>query len=240
MTSPRTIDWVDARNPFGKFLAPPLLLSARDDGSLALGSFPGWDAYRGAGWEVPPWRERTLFGERATSTESGWTIDVDGAMDVLPAADVAADFVVEGSLSLSGARGGLALRLDDDGCGLYVELSPDSRRIVLQRWGMTRNDRDGLPRYAHEELQSSDRSARVDVGHPVPFRLLSVGPYIEVSFGGDVAISAMTGNPASGRWGIWVEDGRCAAGDLRWAPMRRPASGGSPGGRPSMEASSLD
>ena len=241
MTSSHTVDWVDARNPFGKFLAPPLLLSARDDGSLALRSFPGWDAYRGAGWQAPSPRERTLFGDRATCRQSGsdWRIDVDGAMDVLPAASVATDFVVEGSLVLSGARGGLALRLDDDGCGLYVELTPDSRHIALQRWGMTRNGRDGRLRYAFEELQSSHRSAVVDVGNPMPFRLLSVGPYIEASFGGDVAISAMTGNPASGRWSIWVENGSCVASDLRWAPMRRPAGVDAPGVRPAVEASGV-
>jgi hypothetical protein len=239
MTSSRTIDWVDARNPFGKFLAPPLLLAARDDDSLTLRSFPGWGAYHDAGWQAPRFQERTLFSERATSTESGWRINADGAMDVLPAASVATDFVVEGSLALSGARGGLGLRLDDDGCGLYVELTPDCRHIVLQRWGMTRNTRDGRLRYAFEALQSSHRSVPFDVETPIPFRLLSVGPYIEASFGGEVAISAMTGNPESGRWGIWVEDGTCTASDLRWTQMRCPATMGVPVVHPSLEAASV-
>ena len=98
MTSSRTIDWVDARNPFGKFLAPPLRISARDNGSLALGSFPGWDVYRNAEWQPPQSRQRTLFQERATSTDRAWHIEADGGMDVLLAASAAADFVVEGSL----------------------------------------------------------------------------------------------------------------------------------------------
>ena len=134
----------------------------------------------------------------------------------------------KGPCTLSGARGGLALRLDDDGCGLFVELTPESGQIVLQRWGFTRHERDGGLRYAYDVLQASHRSTLIDAGNPIPFRLLSVGPYVEASFGGELAIATMTGSPATGSWGFWVEDGSCTARDLRWAPMQRPGSVGRP------------
>jgi beta-fructofuranosidase len=235
MTSSRTIDWVEARNPFGKFLAPPLRISARDDGSLALASFPGWDAYRGAGWQSPQSRERTLFQDRAMPLGRDWHIDAGGGMDVLLATYAKTDFIVEGSLVLAGPRGGLALRLNDDGCGLFIELTPESGQIALQRWGLTRNERNGGLRYAYNILQSSHRSTPIDTGNPVPFRLLSVGPYVEASFGGEVAIATMTGSPEAGAWGVWVEDGACSVSDLRWAPMRRPGSVGQLEMNPSVE-----
>jgi hypothetical protein len=160
-------------------------------------------------------------------------------MDVVVASEAATDFVVEGSLVLSGARGGLALRLDDDGCGLFIELTPESGQIELQRWGFTRNERHGGMRYAYDVLQSSHRSIPIHVGNPIPFRLLSVGPYVEASFGGEVAIATMTGSPAAGAWGIWVEDGSCTVSDLRWAPMQRPGSAGRREMNPSVEVVSV-
>ena len=222
MTSSRTVDWVEARNPFGKFLAPPLRLTAREDGSLALGSYPGWDEYRDGGWRAPEPATGTLFAETAVDNPPPWRINRQGAMDVLTAGALADDFVLEGILTLDGARGGLGVRLDAEGNGLYVELAPGSRRVTLQRWGSTRNDHDGTHRHEFDELQAVTLPAQMKAGAAMPIRLLVVGPYVEVSLAGEVAIAAMTGKPRAGAWGMWVEDGSCGLTEARWAPMRRP------------------
>ncbi len=221
MTSARTVDWVEANNPFGKFLAPPLELLKRPDGSLSLGSYPGWDAYRLREWQSPR-PEAPLLGDESPHPNSAWGVASDGAMGLRTASPNAADFVLEGTLVLNAGKGGLALRLDEAGNGLYVELALDSRRVSLQHWGTTRHEQDGSHRHAYDELQCTERSEAVATGAAIPFRLLSVGPYLEVAFGGEVALATMTGVPGAGRWGIWVEDGSCLVDDVRWAPMRRP------------------
>ena len=221
MTSGRTVDWIDARNPFGKFLAPPLVLTDRGDGSLVLASYPGWDACRAGQWRPPEPAARTLFGLNPTEPASDWALSSPGAMDVL-AAPGDDDFVAEGMLTIDGVRGGLALRLDADGNGLYFELTPGSCSAFLQRWNTDRNTIDLSHRHAFAELQRAERATPVVRGEPVTFRLLSVGPYIELSLGGEVAIATMTGCPGANRWGMWVQDGSMHASDLRWAPMRRP------------------
>jgi beta-fructofuranosidase len=219
LTSPRTIDWIDLRNPFGKFLAPPLTLTARADGSLALGSFPGWDAYQVGDWHTPRSPQRTLYG--AAVRESVWRLDSTGAFDLLPG-DAADDVLLEGTMTLTGARGGLALRLDDEACGLYLELLPETSRVTLRRRGIRRTER-GAQRYAYDHLQRANRHEPSTTGTALPFRLLSVGPYVELSLAGEVAIATMTGEPPAGHWGFWVEDGSLAVSNLRCAAMRAPA-----------------
>lgn len=226
MTSARTVDWVDARNPFGKFMAPPLELRDRGDGSLALSSFSGWDAYRDDEWQSPRPDGQSAFGQLPTIPDSEWSAIALSAMDLLTTTLGADDFVVEGLLTIYGPRGGLALRLDDAGSGLYIELTPGSRSVSLQRWGSDHNVIDGSSRHAYVELQRVDMAAPLAGAEPTPFRLLSVGPYVEFSLGGDVAIATMTGASGQSRWGIWIQDGTAHATDVRWAPMRRPAAPG--------------
>jgi beta-fructofuranosidase len=216
-----TVDWVNARNPFGKFLAPPLLLSARDDGSLALGSFPGWDGYRG-GWDAAPAADRETMHGGSQDARDGLTAHAAGGMALLVAESSTGDCVVEGLLALSGARGGVALRLDDAGNGLYLELVPGSRRVQLQRWGIRGDERDGSLGPAYEFLQEGERHDPIPDDCEVTVRMMTVGPYVEISLDGEVAIAFMTGSPAAGRWGVWVEDGDCALREARCAPMRRP------------------
>jgi beta-fructofuranosidase len=220
-STPVTVDWVNARNPFGKFLAPPLVLSARDDGSLALGSFPGWDDYRGDWAAVRTSDEQPLAAGPLTAADS-LTAGGPGGMALVAAEAIAGDFVVEGSLVLSGARGGIALRLDDAGNGLYLAMTPGSPRVQLQRWGIRRDERDGSLGPVFEILQEGERHNPIPDGREIALRMMTVGPYVEFALNGEVTVAFMTGTPAAGRWGVWVDDGTCFFREARWAPMRRP------------------
>jgi hypothetical protein len=225
LTASRTVAWVDTRNPFGEFLAPPLVVTSRADGSLALAPFPGWDAYRANDWRPPLSDAQSLF--RGEPVEAGpvWALTSEHGMDALTAGAAADDFVVEGVLRLDGARGGLALRLDGSGNGLYVELAPPSRAVSLQRWGVAHGAFDGSQRHDFTELQRTELVHPVARDAPLPFRWLSAGPCVECALGGEVVIATMTGASGEGRWGLWVQDGSLIASDLRWSPMRRPQSG---------------
>ena len=125
-------------------------------------------------------------------------------------------------MTLDGARGGLAWRLDNEGSGLYIELAPDTARVSLQRWGTTQREHSEVVRHDFDGLQTVQRRNPLGAGEALPFRLLSVGPYVEVSLAGEVAIATMSGKPRMGKWGFWVEDGSCVVRDLRWAAMRSP------------------
>ncbi len=222
MTTAQTVDWVEARNPFGKFLAPPLVVVMREESRLALESYPGWDAYRAENWQPPIPRSTSLFSGTPAGMEARWRLDSPGAMDVLASATPAGDMMVEGEILLDAARGGLALRLNDDGDGLFIELDPGSREVALQRWGSVTRDEGRSWHHSFDSLQQVRRHEPIERGAAMPFRLLSVGPYIELSLGGEVAIATATGKPAAGNWGIWAEDGSCTLTNARWAPMRQP------------------
>jgi hypothetical protein len=202
------------------------VLTDGGDGSLSLAWFPGWDAYRADAWQPPQPEDQTLFGKLPTDPNATWTISSSGAMDVLTAKPGADDLVVEGLLTIDGPRGGLALRLDEAGNGLYIELTPGSQSVSLQRWGADHNAIDDSYRHVYGELQRVETAASLVRGEPTPFRLLSVGPYVEVSLGGEVAVATMTGAPGQSRWGVWIQDGSARASDVRWAPMRRPETPG--------------
>lgn len=226
MTTAQTVDWVEARNPFGKFLAPPLTVITGDNGRLALASFSGWDAYRTADWQRPLPSAASLFSGTPAGPDTGWRLDCPGAMDVLTCETPTGDMMIEGDILLDAARGGFALRLNDDGDGLYVELVPGSREMALQRWGTMTRDEGRSWRHSFDALQQAPRHEAIARGAAIPFRLLSIGPYIEVSIGGEVAIATATGKPAAGNWGIWAEDGSCVLSNARWAPMRQPGEAG--------------
>ena len=225
-TSPRTIDWVVPRNPFGKWLAPPLALVPRADGSLGRRSFAGW----AASLEEPPApaapAPRTLFGRVPVDAGPGWLVAGDGAMEVLTARGPAADCLIEGELALSGGAGGVGFRLDDEGGGYFVEIRPGSTTVSLQKWLPTEEPHERRRGYAWRELQRADLATTFPEDRPVPFRVLLAGPYIEVSLDGEVVLATFSGERLDGPWGVWTAAGRAAATGVRFAPLRRPWANG--------------
>ncbi len=217
----RRIDWAAIRNPYGKTLAPPLVLERRNDDRLARVSFPGWTAFREHDPAPVAHRRRTQFHGVAAPTRA-WEIDAPGGMDVLAAEDEAADADITLDLVLSGAAGGLGFRLDDEGGGIFVEAAPGSREIALVKWMPEGDPRAGTRGYRREEVQRETMAEPFPSEHAVALRLLTVGPYIEVSVAGEVVIATFSGERFAGGWGIWVESGTARASNVLLAPMRRP------------------
>jgi hypothetical protein len=205
----QTVDWVEARNPFGKFLAPPLEIAPRNDGSLGLRSFAGWQMYEGDAWQPVP-----LDGNLQASSTMASTF----------ATPPAHNYQVRGELTMNGARGGLALRVaNDESSGLFIELAPGSRTVMLQRWGTRTRDMDAGLGLTYDVLQQAQLHAPIPTGEPFAFTLLNVGAYVELSVNDEVVLATMTGRPASGASGVWVEDGELRAENVMWVPMRQPA-----------------
>ncbi len=208
-STPRTVDWVEARNPFGKFLAPPLEMAPREDGSLGLRSFPGWQAYEGNAWQpvTADWNVSALATTRVTFTSPP-----------------AHNFQARGAFTLDAARGGLGFRVgEDESSGLFIELTPGSRTVSLQRWGTRQRDMGTALGLTYGVLQQAELHRPIRAGDPVAFTLLNVGPYVEFSVNGEVVLATMTGQPADGACGVWVEDGELRAGNAQWVAMRQPA-----------------
>lgn len=220
MTTPRTIDWTLPRNPFGKWLAPPLELIRQVNGSLGRRSFAGWDAYRDRQAASIAPAAATLFGHVAVAADEGWRLPGSGAMDVLTAIESAGDLIIEGHLALAG-RGGLAFRLDDIGGGYFVELCPGSATVSLQKWLPT-DDVAGRRGYEWRVLQSGDLGAAFPNQQRVPFRLLVCGPYIEVSLDREVVLATFSGQRLVGRWGLWTAGSPARGFDIRASTLRQP------------------
>jgi beta-fructofuranosidase len=205
----QTVDWVEGRNPFGKFLAPPLEITPRPDGSLGLRSFAGWQAYEGDAWQPVP---------------VDWELHASSTTRSAFAAPPAHNFQVRGELTLNAARGGLALRVgEDESSGLFIELSPGSRNVSLQRWGTRPRDMGAGLGQMYEVLQQAELHAPIRAGERFAFTLLNVGPYVEFSVNDEVVLATMTGRPPHGKCGAWVEDGALRAANVRWVAMRQPA-----------------
>jgi hypothetical protein len=208
-STPQTVDWVEARNPFGKFLAPPLEIAPRPDGSLNLRSFAGWQAYEGGTWQSVP---------------ADWNLSAPSTTRMAFASPPAHNFQANGELTLNAARGGLALRVgNDESSGLFIELTPDSRIVTLQRWGTRQRNMGGALGLTYEVLQQAELHEPLRASEPFTFTLLNVGPYVECSINDEVVLATMTGRPADGACGAWVEDGDLVAVNVTWVAMRQPA-----------------
>jgi beta-fructofuranosidase len=208
-STPQTVDWLEARNPFGKHLAPPLEIVTRDNGSLSLRSFAGWQAYEGGTWQLAP---------------ADWSLNAPSTTRMANAAPPAHNFQLHGELTLDAARGGLALRVgDDESSGLFIELKPGSRTVSLQRWGTRRRDIGEALGLTYDVLQQADLHAPLRAREPVAFTLLNVGPYVEFAVNDEVVLATMTGRPADGACGVWVEDGELDTANVHWVAMRQPA-----------------
>jgi beta-fructofuranosidase len=208
-STPQTVDWVEARNPFGKFLAPPLEIVPRTDGSLALRTFAGWQAYEGDVWQPVP---------------ADWTLSAPATTRTDFAAPPAHNYQVRGELTLDAARGGLAFRVGEDASsGLYIELTPGSRTVTLQRWGTRQRNMGAALGLTYDVLQQAQLHRPLRAGDPIGFTLLSVGPYVEFSINDEVALATMTGHPEHGTCGFWVEDGELHTANVQWVALRQPA-----------------
>jgi beta-fructofuranosidase len=221
MSDSRRVDWMSVRNPFGKTLAPPLVLDRRENGRLARKSFPGWVGLRSSDQARAMPAPVTAF-QGQPADPGGWDLKAGGGMDVLLAASAASDADITLKLDLSCAAGGLAFRMDEEGGGYFVEFTPQLREASLVKWLPERNARTGFRGYRREVVQRETMFTPFPASEKVAVRLLVVGPYVEVSVRGEVVLATFTGERLTGSWGIWAESGAARADEVRIAPMRRP------------------
>ena len=219
-------DWAGIRNPYGKFVVAPLVLEPAADGRLVRRSFPGWEAYRAA--PLAPLSAAgatTLCSPSDAAAVGGWTVDAPGGFEILAAAGEAGDACLSGTIVLDAAAGGLACRLDGDATGYFLRLTPGSAEVVLTKWlpGGRPEEVVGFPWFNYVDVQRGGLDRPLPRGAAIPFQLLAVGPYIELSLWGEVVIAAVTGERRQGRLGVWAEDGRVTLGEPLVAPMRQPA-----------------
>jgi len=216
-TLPNRVDWVNVRNPHGKFVMPPLVLEPRADGSLARRSFWGWDAYTADAIDPTP-AERTLHFDAPVTD---WSITTaPGGMDIAVSRETASDFILTGSLRLDAATGGIAFRLDDDGSGYFVTLRPGCDNVSLHKWLPTEDRFDQRPWFSYVTIQEETIVQPLDWPSGVSFRLISSGPYIELSLAGEVVLSALSGERQQGRFGLWAESGSVRANELTSFALR--------------------
>ena len=209
--------WGTRVNSYGKISTPPLVLCRRADGSLQRSSFPGWEAYRAAPPSAPTAAGSSLFQDRPVSR---WQVAPAEGADMAVSADPMDDFLLEGDLTLDAPAGGLGLRLDERGGGYVIELAPGRSDVSLQKWLPP----ESQPTYAFQEIQRGRLYRPLEAGRAVPFRLLSVGAYVELELDGEVVLSTMTGARTTGRVGVWAEGGLARLAEARLSPMRQPVN----------------
>jgi hypothetical protein len=213
-------DWPGIRNPFSKFLVAPLVLRRRADGSLARHSFPGWAGYRSAALAAPIPAAETAF-RAALLPGATWRLSTADGMDVLATTEVAENVWLAGTLILDAPTGGLAFRLDEEGGGYFIEVNSLTAEVTLKKCFLLPVG-EGPARVRYHVLQRGHLTQPLTPGEPITFCLISCGPYIECSFGGEVVLATLSAERTRGPVGIWAESGIILATDLLWAPLRVP------------------
>lgn len=214
------VDWVNVRNPHGKFVMPLLVLEPRADGSLARRSFWGWESYIGEAIDATPAEHTLHFHE----SSNDWSFSTAvGSMDIVASNEIAGDFVLTGTLRLDAATGGIAFRLDDDGSGYFVTVRPGASTIALHKWLPTEDRFDRRPWFSYVTIQEEAIVSSLDWSSGVAFRLISSGPYIELSLASEVVLSALSGERQTGRFGFWAESGSAQADDVRLNSLKSTA-----------------
>jgi beta-fructofuranosidase len=209
--------WGTRVNSYGRIAPPPLVLRRRTDGSLQRSGFPGWEAYRAAPPTAPRMAGASLFRDQPVSR---WETAPAAGADMAVSADDLGDFLLEGELTITAPSGGLGLRLDERGGGYVIELAPGRDEVTLQKWLPPADQ----PTYAFQEIQRGRLYRPLEVGRAVPFRLLSVGPYVELELDAEVVVATLTGARTGGRVGLWAEGGLARIAEARLSPMRRPVN----------------
>ena len=209
--------WGTRVNSYGKISTPPLVLTRRPDGSLQHSSFPGWEAYRLAPPTAPEPAPASLFWERPVA---GWDVAVAEGADMVVSADEYGDFLLEGELTLDAPAGGVGFRLDERGGGYVIGLETGRDEVTLQKWLPPVT----LPTYRYEEFQRGRLHRPLVAGRSVPFRLLSVGAYVEFELDGEVVVATFTRERAAGLVGVWAEGGHVSIANARLSPMRQPVA----------------
>jgi beta-fructofuranosidase len=216
-------DWTGFRNPFGKFVVPPLVLTPRPDGSLGLRSFPGLETYQQATPAPPTLMANTLYRSKGAPNTGVVRIDTPDGMDILATDRDAEDFWLEGTLHLDAAAGGLAFRLDEQGGGYFVELTTGTAEVSLRKWLPAPSAGDQRqPWFRQVELQRGRLLRPVQRGASVQFRLIVVGPYVECSLDGEVVLATLSAERTVGRVGFWAESGAASVSSLGLTSMRPP------------------
>ena len=215
------VDWDSVSNPHGKYVVAPLALDRQPNGRLARRSFPGWNAFHDGPDEHPAPADRLAFSERESHGE--WRIEATGgSTDLLVMRHEAEHFVFEGRFSLSSGSGGLVFRFDPRGGGYEVHLQTGSAEIALHK-RLPESGRDGRVSSArYVELQRGRVVEPIAAGKVVTFRLVVVGPYIECSIDGEVALATASAERTAGPAGVWAESGNLEAHHLVWRRMRAP------------------
>lgn len=222
VATPTTVDWLTLRNPYGKFVVPPLALAARPDGTIARRSYAGWDGYRTE--EPAPLvpAVKSLYRSRATN---GWTVIGDGGMDLVATAESYGDVLVEGTIQFAARAGGFAFRLDEEGGGYFIELGAEATEVSLQKWIVETNPHDGRRGTRYVELQRGRLHRSLPIDTPLRFQLLLVGPYIEFSVDDEVVLAELSAERTSGPIGVWADSGQVLAHEVQFSPMLQPQHG---------------
>jgi len=214
-------DWNNAGNPHGKYVVAPLALKQRTDGTLACTSFDGWSALATGDPEPLTSSARSLYRDAAVAN---WRLETAvGELDFLANSDDYEDFRLIATLTLDAPVGGIGFRIEGEtGGGYFLEIEEGSDRVSLQKWLGATEPWTNRPTHAWREIQSGRLRRPFAPGTLLPVQMIVNGPYIEVSFDGEVLIAELSAERTVGQIGIWAESGTVSLIEPVVTPLSRP------------------
>ncbi|MDQ3654188.1 MAG: hypothetical protein M3457_03795 [Chloroflexota bacterium] len=213
-------DWNNAGNPHGKYVAAPLALRQRADGTLACASFDSWRSHTTN--EPAPVASPVTSLYRGTPTSDWRLVTEPGELDLLATAEEFGDLILTGTLTLDAPVGGIGFRLEGaSGGGYFLQIEDGSDRVSLQKWLNATEPWTNRPTFAWQELQRGRLQRPFVPGTSLALQMISSGPYIEISLDDEVVIATLSGERTAGQFGIWAESGSAALTDPRIAPLGR-------------------
>lgn len=195
----------------------PLVLEANGD-RLACRSWPGWSAYAGATARVEPGALRPLGGGGAPGRDR---LEAEG-MEAWAWDPPERGLRIEAQVRGESAAFGVALGLDADGSGFFVEVDPHAGAVRLVKAALTGEASDA---WAHRTV-IQDAPVEVDAAAGCHVAVRTVEGEMEVSVDRRVALTSWVDqDEKAGRAAVWVASGTMRVDRLEQSPIRSPATG---------------
>lgn len=198
-----------------RLLPPPKQIEVTEAGRLRLRSFRAFDdrvvATLGAE-ELTPLNPLLEYAEVPPEDRQLDCLRSDSGFEAFLVKGRHRDYRLSGTIHAeSDGKFGLVMHLQEDGDGYYISMDPAKGVTQIRYWAAKAG---GLIDAAihYDQLQAS---FQIPKDGPIPFSLISYGPYIELSLHGAVAITLADDHLEEGRVGFYLESSQLRVTDLR-------------------------
>ena len=204
-------------------MPPPKRLRHREDGSLYLSTFEGFEKWmkEPVDFGTPSLLLGENHGHDVHEIEDGWHLGSEFSYQAFTLGESLADFRIDCHMSINGmGKCGFVFRIDEDSHdGYYVSLDMLKGMAQVRSWG-TADELDGEHMMRFKTLQTGNWIAGGECAEH--FSLMAFGSYIELSVNGRIVLSLADLDYQRGLVGVYTDSCSLSLTKAKLQPMRPP------------------